>query len=183
MKIIKELLPGCFVIQNQIFKDSRGSLSVPFSTNEFSKSIGQPFELSQTMYTLSEKSVLRGLHYQNHVSPISKLISCTNGSIYDVIVDLRHNSETFGQWRGIHLNEKDNIQIFAPVGIAHGFVSLITYSGVFYYQAGDYNLDASCVLSWDDCDLAIEWPVKAPILSDRDGKGISWKTYAKSPVF
>lgn len=142
-----------------------------------------PFHISQTMHTSSKKSVLRGLHYQDNVSPVSKLISCTSGAIYDVVVDLRRQSKTFGQWAGIHLDETDTLQVFAPVGIAHGFVALIEFSGVFYYQAGDYNAETSCILSWDDPDLAIEWTIKNPILSDRDRGGMSWQTYIKNPIF
>jgi dTDP-4-dehydrorhamnose 3,5-epimerase len=99
------------------------------------------------------------------------------------VVDLRHRSRTFGQWVGIHLDETDALQIFAPVGIAHGFVSLADLSGVFYYQAGDYNLEASRILRWDDPDLAIEWPIRDPILSNRDKAGISWQTYTKNTMF
>ena len=183
MKIIKELFPDCFVIQNQIFTDKRGHLSVPFNAKKIIECIG-PFHISQTMHTSSKKSVLRGLHYQNNVSPVSKLISCFSGAIYDVVIDLRHKSQTYGQWAGIHLDETDNLQVFAPVGIAHGFVSLIQSSDVFYYQAGNYDAEASCILTWNDPDLAIQWPVKNPTLSKRDEtQGISWQTYMKNPMF
>lgn len=183
MKIIEELLPGTFVLQNQKFKDDRGFLSVPFSTKNLPKRLGQ-FQISQTMYTASSKSVLRGLHFQDHTSPISKLISCLSGAIYDVVVDLRHQSKAFGQWAGIHLDETDTLQIFAPAGIAHGFVALAEFSGAFYYQAGDYSAKASCILSWNDPDLAIKWPVKNPVLSDRDKTdGISWQAYKENPIF
>jgi dTDP-4-dehydrorhamnose 3,5-epimerase len=183
MKIIKELLPDVFVLENEKFTDNRGFLSVPFNAGEIQKFIG-PFPVSQTMYTVSGKSVLRGLHFQDHTSPISKLISCVNGLIYDVVVDLRHTSETFGKWAAVFLDGSDTLQVFAPIGVAHGFVSLAEFSSVFYYQAGDYSSEASCILSWNDPDLAIEWPVRNPILSNRDEtQGISWKTYIENPAF
>jgi dTDP-4-dehydrorhamnose 3,5-epimerase len=182
MKIIQELLPGVFVLRSQKFQDERGFLSIPFNAKNLPNRIGQ-FQIAQTMYTVSNKSVLRGLHFQDHTSPIAKLISCTSGAIYDVVVDLRRQSKTFGQWAGIHLDETDTLQVFAPVGIAHGFVALVEFSGVFYYQAGDYNAETSCILSWDDPDLAIEWTIRDPILSDRDRGGMSWQTYIKNPIF
>jgi dTDP-4-dehydrorhamnose 3,5-epimerase len=183
MKITKELLPNVFVLENQKFTDNRGFLSVPFNAGEIQKLIG-PFNVSQTMHTVSGMSVLRGLHFQDCTSPISKLISCTNGLIYDVIVDLRHKSETFGQWVEVILDGSDTLQVFAPVGVAHGFVSLAEFSSVFYYQAGDYSAEASCILSWNDPDLAIEWPTRNPILSNRDEtQGISWQTYRENPAF
>lgn len=183
MKIISELLEGVFVLKNEIYRDTRGSLSVPFNVKKFSEHIG-PFSLSQTMYTLSSKSVLRGLHYQNNSCPISKLVSCLSGAIYDVVVDLRRNSTTFGQWAGIHLDETDSLQVFVPAGVAHGFMALAESSSVFYYQSGDYSLSASRILKWNDPDLGITWPVETPILSDRDkDDAISWQDYKNNPSF
>jgi dTDP-4-dehydrorhamnose 3,5-epimerase len=183
VEIVRELLPGVFVLQSRKFQDGRGFLSVPFNAKSLPGELAR-FQISQTMWTSSNKSVLRGLHFQDHTRPISKLISCINGTIYDVVVDLRYQSKTFGEWAGIYLNGGDTLQVFAPVGIAHGFVSLSNCSGVFYYQAGDYSAEASCILSWNDPDLAIEWPIKYPILSDRDRmKGISWQAYKENPIF
>ncbi len=201
MEIVEELLPGVFILKNKSFQDDRGILRVPFHAKEFQQCIGHRFEVTQTMFTQSTKNVLRGLHYQNNTVPVAKLISCTRGRIYDVIVDLRSKSETFGKWGGVNLNSSNGYQIYAPIGTAHGFVSTqdVLYappdaptkwiseqqiSEVFYYQAGAYNLEASCILAWNDPDLAIDWPVDAPKMSDRDRtQGISWASYKNNPTF
>jgi dTDP-4-dehydrorhamnose 3,5-epimerase len=150
MKVTQELLPGVFVIEYPNFEDRRGSLGIPFNATEFEGATGRPFVVSQTMHSVSKKNVLRGLHYQDATAPVAKLISCHRGKIYDVIVDLRDRSQSFGCWVAIELSGDDFRQIYAPPGTAHGYLSLTEGSEVFYYQDGEYNPGAACILRWDD---------------------------------
>lgn len=184
MKIIQEPLSGVFVLQEEYFEDERGFLYVPFHAKEFGQ-IDHSFEVSQTMLSISYRNVLRGLHYQDNQNPVAKIINCIKGSIYDVIVDLREKSTTFGQWFGIELGKGVTpMQIYAPVGTAHGFVALSQEAHVVYHQSGLYDLKASCIMAWDDPDLAIKWPIENPILSSRDRtQGESWQEYKSNPIF
>ena len=184
MEIIQEPLQGVFVLKEKHFEDKRGFLHVSFHAKEF-RQIDCSFEVSQTMLSMSYRNVLRGLHYQSNENPVAKIINCIKGSIYDVIVDLREKSTTFGQWFGIELGEDvAPMQIYAPVGIAHGFVALSQEAHVVYHQSGLYDLKASCIMAWDDPDLAIKWPIDSPNLSNRDRtQGVSWQTYRNKPMF
>jgi dTDP-4-dehydrorhamnose 3,5-epimerase len=173
------------LLEGDRFQDERGNLDVSFQAEEFAWRIGYLFEIDQIMHSFSRPRVIRGLHYQDHTAPVAKLISCLQGRIYDVVVDLRAESETYGQGASVYLDEYDNRLILAPVGTAHGFASLgVGKSIVLYYQDGMYSPEASQILAWDDPDLAIKWPVSEPILSERDRtQGISWLAYMKEPVF
>lgn len=184
MNIINEPMPGVYVIEIATYEDERGYLQVPFHAEKLSQLIGHPFEISQTMYSQSQIGVLRGLHYQDNTTPIAKLISCIRGKVFDVIVDLRIQSKTFGKWTGMKLSEHDSLQIYAPIGTAHGFVSLAERSDVFYYQQGIYSPEASCIMAWNDPDLAIDWPILIPLLSNRDRtQGITMQEYKIKPMF
>lgn len=184
LDIIDEPLGGVFVLEQTKFNDDRGFLTVPFHAEKISQLTGIPFEISQTMYSRSRLGVLRGLHYQDNTKPVAKLISCIRGEVFDVIVDLRTRSKTFGKWIGMRLSEYDTFQIYAPIGTAHGFLSLSEQSDVFYYQQGAYSPEASCIMTWNDPDLAINWPAEDLIISARDRtQGISWQAYKANPMF
>jgi dTDP-4-dehydrorhamnose 3,5-epimerase len=184
MEIVQELLPGVFVLKPQIFGDNRGSLSVPFEAKALEYCVGRPFNVAQTMCSISRKNVIRGLHYQNANAPVAKLVSCARGVIYDVIIDLRRKSSFYGEGACIELSPADGYQVYVPVGCAHGYLSLTDRSEVFYYQDGLYSPEASKILAWNDPDLAVNWPVKQPILSDRDRtQGGSWQDYKRNPIF
>lgn len=184
MEIIKELLPGAFLLEYPRFDDDRGYLSIPFNRGGFARNLFFPFRVDQVMYSVSYLNVLRGLHYQDRSAPVGKFIYCTDGIVYDVLVDLRSKSKTFGQWVGIELIGSDNNVVLAPVGVAHGFLSLRYRSKVFYHQSGGYEPSAYHTLAWDDPDLAIDWPIKGkPILSEQDQNGISWQEYKRNPAF
>jgi dTDP-4-dehydrorhamnose 3,5-epimerase len=188
MEVVQELLPGVFVLKGKRFEDQRGALSVPFDAEKFRKCTGQPLFVSQTMHSTSGRGVLRGLHFQSNTAPVAKLVSCLKGTIYDVIVDLREKSLSYGSWVSVELSELNRLQVYAPAGTAHGYLSL-TDSEVFYYQEGDFSPESSCILAWDDPTLKIKWPISLKtgngvILSDRDRYGgISWETYKSAPMF
>lgn len=183
MEIVGGLLPGVFLIKSQIFKDNRGSLSIPFEAKTLENCLGRPFNVNQTMCSVSRKDVIRGLHYQDDTAPVAKLVSCVKGAVYDVIIDLRQESFFYGEWICIELSQVDAYQVYVPEGCAHGYLSF-DRSEVFYYQDGLYSPEASKIMAWDDPDLAINWPVKKPILSGRDRtQGGSWQDYKRNPIF
>lgn len=151
----------------RVFPDSRG-----YFYECHRESAGDLPPLVQTNLTRSWRGVLRGLHLQK-VRPQAKLISVVRGAIFDVAVDVRVGSSTFGQWRGFQLNDENHDQLFVPVGFAHGYCVLSEEADVLY-QCSDYHHPASEVcIRWDDPDIGIDWPVGNPILSERDTQGMS----------
>lgn len=185
MKIVRQLLPGAFVFEPDKYRDNRGVLEVPLHQEQLYKAVGDRFRVDQTMWAVSHKNVIRGLHYQAKSTPVAKIVTCTIGTVYDVIVDLRQHSETYGRWAAYELVDIPSQLIYIPAGFAHGYLSLSEFSGLFYYQQGFYDPDQSLVLSWDDPDIGIVWPLagQKPVLSDRDKAGLSWAEYAKNPEF
>ncbi|MHC4196271.1 MAG: dTDP-4-dehydrorhamnose 3,5-epimerase family protein, partial [Planctomycetota bacterium] len=143
MKIVRELFPGTFVLEYNVFKDNRGLTTAPFHELNFIRCIGHGFSISQTLLSESLANCLRGMHYQNNSAPISKIVSCLSGKIQDVVIDLRQKSSTFGQWASVELCHNDAFQIYIPVGVAHGYLTLSDSSLVFYLQEGFYDPEAS----------------------------------------
>jgi len=131
----------------------------------------------------SRYGVLRGMHYQNMTAPMGKLVRCIVGRIFDVAVDLRVSSPTFGKWYGVELSAENKKQIYIPVGFAHGFATLSDVAEVQYKQTGFYTPAAEGTLAWNDPDVGIEWPISNPILSKRDQNGMRLKEYLKNPAF
>jgi dTDP-4-dehydrorhamnose 3,5-epimerase len=129
------------------------------------------------------RGVLRGLHYQDMRAPVAKLVRCTAGRIFDVVVDLRLGSPTFGRWVGVELSAEDKRQIFAPVGFAHGFQALADGTEVQYKQTGFYTPQAEGTVAWNDPELAIAWPLGDPVLSARDARAMSLREYRERPAF
>lgn len=185
MEIVQELLPGLYVLKSNRFTDGRGYLEVPYHSLEFEGLTDFRFNVDQTIYALSRRHVVRGLHYQSGAAPVAKLVACTLGVIYDVAVDLRSDSEAFGAWVCFELSQADDYLLYLPAGFAHGYLSLSNHSGVFYYQDGFYDPDESRVLAWNDPNLKIRWPLAGnePVLSERDKQGMSWAEYKKNPEF
>ena len=186
MEIVKELLPDVYLLKPNEFRDKRGYLEVPFHQVLFEALTTHRFDVSQTMWASSRQNVIRGLHYQSKKAPVAKIVTCTMGLVFDVVVDLRQNKESFGSWVCCELSQDDGRLLYIPVGCAHGYLSLSDQSGVFYYQQGFYDLNESRVLAWDDPTLGIRWPLGGndPIVSDRDQtQAISWLEYKKNPEF
>jgi dTDP-4-dehydrorhamnose 3,5-epimerase len=156
------------LIKPNIFKDDRGYFFESFNSNKFSEIIGRNIDFIQDNYSISQQHVLRGLHYQLN-APQAKLIQVIKGEIFDVAVDLRKSSPTFGKWVGHILSEENRLQMFIPEGFAHGFLTLSAKSEVLYKVNAPYNPDDEKTIIWNDPTLNINWPFeKIPILSDRD---------------
>lgn len=175
---IEELL----VLDAKVFHDERGFFMETYSKRDF-QSIGIQDEFVQENHSRSEKNVIRGLHFQDERAPMAKLVRCTRGKIFDVAVDIRSNSETFGKWFGIELSEDNKKMFYIPVGFAHGFQTLTDLTEVQYRQTNYYNPEAEKNISWDDLELNISWPITDPTLSERDQNAMSFAQYKTSPFF
>ena len=168
MKVIETNLNDAFVIEPTVYEDERGFFFESFNYREFGKVINQKIEFVQDNHSRSIKNVLRGMHYQIE-HPQGKLVRCVQGEVFDVAVDLRRNSSTFGDWYGVILNEKNKRQLWIPEGFAHGFYVLSDVAE-FLYKTTDYRYpEAERSLHWNDESIGVEWPLSGePILSLKD---------------
>ena len=169
MKLIKTKIQDCIIIEPKVFDDARGFFFESFQASRYAgvASITLPFV--QENFSRSFKGVLRGLHFQNN-KPQGKLVRVVRGEVYDVAVDLRKGSETFGQWEAVILSAKNNSQFWVPPGFAHGFLALSDIADVEYKCTDYYDPDDEVTLAWNDPDLQIVWPIENPILSLKDSK-------------
>jgi dTDP-4-dehydrorhamnose 3,5-epimerase len=165
---IRTKLNGAYIITNEVYKDFRGCFRETFNLKNLQKIIG-PYEFVQDCHSISKKNVIRGLHYQIE-RPQGKLVQCVRGEIYDVIVDLRQSSKTFGHWTGFHLFPGSS-QLWIPPGFAHGFSVLSDEAEVLYKVTDYYYPEHERTLLWNDISLVIDWGVDTPILSDKDMNG------------
>ena len=176
MKIIKTKFEGLLIVKLPAHNDKRGLLKELFKQKKFKK------KLIFDYFSVSKKNVIRGLHLQ-FKKPQAKLISVINGKIFDVVLDCRKNSKTFGKHFVINISAKDNMSLYIPEGFAHGFCSL-TDDTILYYKNSNYrNKKYEVGISWKDEDLNIRWPVKKPILSLRDRKNLSFNKFLNSKNF
>jgi dTDP-4-dehydrorhamnose 3,5-epimerase len=166
MKITPTDLPGVMLIEPTVFSDARGFFMESYHVQRYVEA-GLPGAFVQDNYSRSRRGVLRGLHYQLHHSQ-GKLVWVTRGEVFDVVVDIRQGSPTFGRWLGVVLAEDNPRQLYVPPGFAHGFCTL-SDTADFLYKCNDfYHPDDESGILWCDPDLAISWPVFAPILSPKD---------------
>lgn len=166
MKFIQTPLPGVVVIEPQVFGDERGFFLELFRSEEFAAA-GIPDTFVQGNHSRSSRGILRGLHYQQ-VQPQGKLVRVARGEVYDVAVDIRKGSPTFGQWYGTTLDDRSMRMLYVPPDFAHGFVVLSEVAD-FIYQCTDYYHPASEQgIAWDDPEVGIEWPLRDVLLSDKD---------------
>jgi dTDP-4-dehydrorhamnose 3,5-epimerase len=168
MKVIETDLPGCLVLEPQVFGDGRGFFYESFNRDKFA-AIGLAPEFVQGNVSSSSRGVLRGLHYQ-WPRPQGKLVSVLEGEVWDVAVDIRRGSPTFGRWTGVILNAENKRHFWIPEGFAHGFVTLSEHALFTYLCTATYDRDADAGIRWNDGDLAIDWPASEPLLSDKDAK-------------
>lgn len=166
MNVRETKLPGVLLIEPKIWGDPRGYFVELWQADRYGQH-GMPRQFLQDNISFSKRGVLRGLHFQNP-STQGKLVFPLEGEIHDVVVDLRRSSKTFGQWLGARLSAEAKQQIWVPAGFAHGFVVTSETALVVYKCTDSYNAKAEWGIAWDDPDLGIEWPVKDPVLSDKD---------------
>jgi dTDP-4-dehydrorhamnose 3,5-epimerase len=168
MNVITTELEGVLIIEPQAFGDDRGFFMEIFQKQRY-RGAGIETEFVQDNISHSMRNTLRGLHYQ-HPHDQAKLVQVLQGEVYDVAVDIRQGSPTFGRWVGVNLSAENRRQFFLPAGFAHGFCVLST-TALFLYKCSDfYAPEAEGGICWNDPDLDISWPVKTPILSERDSR-------------
>jgi len=166
VKVIETSLPGCMVIEPAVFGDARGVFFETWNAERFGAH-GLPARFVQSNVSTSAKGVLRGLHYQ-WPRPQGKLVSVLEGEVYDVAVDIRRGSPTFGRWAAAILSSSNRRQLWIPPGFAHGF-AVLSDTALFNYLCTDvYVKEADAGIRWNDADIAIDWPVSAPTLSAKD---------------
>jgi dTDP-4-dehydrorhamnose 3,5-epimerase len=167
MNVVKTKLHDCVIIEPMVFGDERGFFLETFQAERYAKLAGITLAFVQDNHSRSSKSVLRGLHYQK-TKPQGKLVRVVRGEVYDVALDIRQGSPTFGQWEGVILSEENKRQFWLPPGFAHGFL-VLSDTADFEYKCTDYYdpSDEGSVL-WNDPDLDIPWPLADPILSNKD---------------
>lgn len=170
MKVEETSLPGVLLVRTPVFQDARGHFFESWSQRRYAEAgIDVPFV--QDNVSLSGRNVIRGLHFQ-HPHGQAKLISVLEGAIWDVSVDVRLGSPTFGRWFGVELSADEGVQVFIPSGFAHGLAVLSDRALVSYKCADYYTPAAERTLLWDDPELGIEWPVEQPVLSEKDRGGV-----------
>lgn len=180
MKFIETNIPDVKIIEPQVFGDERGFFMETFRTTLFNEHCGER-EFVQENHSKSGHGILRGLHYQIENTQ-GKLVRVTKGEVFDVAVDMRESSETFGQWVGVVLSEENKRQLWVPEGFAHGFY-VMSEEAEFVYKCTDYyNPAAEASLKWNDPSVNVEWPLvngAAPLLSAKDEAGICFKDAVK----
>lgn len=173
MNVIKTAIPEVMIFEPRVFGDARGFFYESFNAKIFNEAVGRSVEFVQDNHSQSQKGVLRGLHYQLDPHAQGKLVRCIEGEVFDVAVDIRRSSPTFGQWAGVLLSAENHRQLWIPEGFAHGFLAL-TDRVQFVYKATNYYAPQSeRSIIWNDSDIGITWPelTDCPLsLSDKDLK-------------
>ena len=180
MQTVATPLDGVLILEPKVFGDARGFFFESFNQKAFNEATGTNHAFVQDNHSRSSQGVLRGLHYQIQ-QPQGKLVRVARGRVWDVAVDIRKSSPTFGQWVGAELSEDNQHQLWVPPGFAHGFV-VLSESADFLYKTTDYYApEHERCIAWNDPQLAIAWPIaEAPSLSAKDMQGL---TFAQAPVY
>ncbi len=178
LKVEKTPLEGLLLMAPLSFEDARGYLAETYHKDKY-KHFGVNCDFVQDNQSYSVRGVLRGLHAQLR-SPQAKLVRAVSGEIFDVAVDARPNSPTFGQWHGDYLSGANLRQLFIPEGFLHGFCVLSETAIVHYKCSSLYVPDDQSGVLWNDKDLGIDWPIETPVLSDKDRQNLTWKKFREA---
>jgi len=173
MRVLQTALEGVLIIEPDVFGDERGYFIETFHRKRYKKE-GVDIEFVQDNLSFSKKDIIRGLHYQ-FPNAQAKLVQVIKGEVFDVTVDIRRGSPTFGQWINVVLSDENKRQIFIPEGFAHGFCVLSDATFLSYKCNAFYGPDSEGGILWSDPDLGIDWPVKQPVLSDKDSNYLCLK--------
>lgn len=174
MKVTPTKIPDVLIIEAKVFGDERGFFFESFNKKQFKALTGIDKEFVQDNHSRSSKGVLRGLHYQIK-QPQGKLVRVVSGEVFDVAVDLRKSSATFGQWTGVNLSAENKRQMWIPEGFAHGFV-VLSDAAEFLYKTTDYYApEYERCIRWNDAELGIDWQYSGePLVSEKDSKGMAF---------
>jgi dTDP-4-dehydrorhamnose 3,5-epimerase len=173
-------LLGAKLLRPKVFRDSRGFFFESYSEPMY-RAAGMPEAWVQDNHSKSARDTLRGLHYQSKPGQ-AKLVRVTNGRVFDVLVDIRPESPTFGKWHGLFVDAEEHAQVYIPVGFAHGFCVLSEIAEVQYKVSSPYDASTECAIRWNDPELAVGWPIDDPILSQRDRASESFAAYRARQV-
>ena len=180
MKVIETDIPGVLILEPKVYRDSRGHFFESYNRRTFREATGVDVEFVQDNESLSSRNVLRGLHYQIR-QPQGKLVRVVAGEIYDVAVDLRRSSPTFGKWTGALLSPSQQPMIWIPQGFAHGFLVLSEQAIIIYKTTDYYAPEHERTLAWNDRSVGVLWPLEGqPLLSDKDARG---KAFAEAETY
>jgi dTDP-4-dehydrorhamnose 3,5-epimerase len=168
MNVIKTEIQDVLIFEPKVFGDSRGFFFESFNQTIFEEAVGRKVEFVQDNHSKSAKGVLRGLHYQLAPRAQGKLVRCVAGSVFDVAVDIRRSSPTFGHWIGVELSSENKRQLWIPEGFAHGFYTLEEGTEFVYKTTDTYSKESERGIIWNDPTLGIEWPDSNILLSDKD---------------
>ncbi|MGX9504227.1 dTDP-4-dehydrorhamnose 3,5-epimerase, partial [Escherichia coli] len=169
MNVIKTEIPDVLIFEPKVFGDERGFFMESFNQKVFEEAVGRKVEFVQDNHSKSSKGVLRGLHYQLEPYAQGKLVRCVVGEVFDVAVDIRKSSPTFGKWVGVNLSAENKRQLWIPEGFAHGFLVLSETAEFLYKTTNYYHPEAEGSLLWNDDDININWPSSFDIiLSKKD---------------
>ena len=175
MKVTPTAIPEVLIIEPKVFGDARGFFYESFNQKVFNEATGLSLNFVQDNHSRSAKGVLRGLHYQIQ-QPQGKLVRVVRGAVFDVAVDIRKSSPTFGRWVGAELSEDNQHQLWVPPGFAHGFLVLSDLADFLYKTTDYYAPQYERSILWNDSDLNIDWPIGEPILSNKDRQGLKFNS-------
>jgi dTDP-4-dehydrorhamnose 3,5-epimerase len=175
MKVTPLAIPDVLLIEPQVFGDDRGFFFESFNQNKFEEAIGYKINFVQDNHSKSVRGVLRGLHYQLPPKAQGKLVRVIQGEVFDVAVDLRQSSQTFGKWVGEMLSADNNKQMWIPEGFAHGFLTLSDTAEFLYKTTDFYSKEHEQAIMWNDEIIGIDWPMKEVSLSSKDSVAVSFK--------
>ena len=175
MKATRLAIPDVVLIEPKVFGDARGFFFESFNQKAFDEATGTNHQFVQDNHSRSAKGVLRGLHYQIQ-QPQGKLVRVVRGAVFDVAVDIRKSSPTFGRWVGAELSEDNQHQLWVPPGFAHGFLVLSDLADFLYKTTDYYAPQYERSILWNDSDLNIDWPIGEPILSNKDRQGLKFNS-------
>lgn len=179
MQFLETPLPGVILIEPRVFGDARGFFMETYRADLF-KAHGIDETFVQDNHSRSARGVLRGLHYQEPF-PQGKLVRCTRGALFDVAVDIRRGSPSFGKWYGVTLSDENKAMLWIPAGFAHGFCALMDDSELVYKTTEIYRPEFDRVILWNDPEIGIEWPIADPILSPKDAAAAPLHAAASLP--
>jgi dTDP-4-dehydrorhamnose 3,5-epimerase len=185
MKATRTEIPDVLLLEPKVFGDARGFFFESYNGRAFREATGIEPTFVQDNHSRSARGVLRGLHYQLK-QPQGKLVRVVRGSVFDVAVDIRRSSPTFGQWTGAVLSEENHRQLWVPAGFAHGFLVLSEFADFLYKTTDYYAPEHERCIAWDDAGLGIAWPfaehgIEAPVLSAKDRSGVAFRSAETMP--
>ena len=176
LKVTPTAIPEVLIIEPKVFGDNRGWFTESFNAHDFARATGLDVEFVQDNHSFSRRWTLRGMHYQlKHTQ--GKLVRVTAGSVFDVVVDMRKDANTFSKWFGVELSSENHKQLWVPPGFAHGFLVLSETAEFFYKTTDYYDPQSEACLSWCDSTVNIHWPIplgKQALLNAKDAAGLSW---------